>query len=202
MDRPLSINPVVNRLGLKTQTERNKQAETRAKKQKIIEQTLRRTFEKDLERYDNLVKQDQNDSVRLRRVVDKRHKAVKDERDTQEKVGTVTKSKTIGRFRYKQRKLDYQLEDELSGNLRQMKPMGNDVLLQDRFDSIFRRNLVEPDAPTMAEKKRQRKVSYKMFDRIGNKAMEIRDETALLKKRNDVKEKGFKHQIKDDVIMI
>jgi hypothetical protein len=50
--------------------------------------------------------------------VDKRHKAIKDERDTQEKVGTVTKSKTIGRFRYKQRKLDYQLEDELSGNLR------------------------------------------------------------------------------------
>jgi hypothetical protein len=35
-----------------------------------------------------------------------------------------------------------------------MKPMGNDSLLGDRFDSIFRRNLVEPDAPAQNEKKR------------------------------------------------
>ena len=36
---------------------------------------------------------------------------------------------------------------------------------------------------------------------IGNKAMEIRDETSLHKKRNDAKEKVIEHQIKEDIIM-
>jgi nucleolar protein 53 len=87
----------------------------------------------------------------------------------------VTNPKNVGRFKYKQRKLDYQMEEELSGNLRQMKPIGNDLLLQDRFDSIFRRNLVEPDAPTQGQKKRQRKAAFKMHNRLGTKAEEIRN---------------------------
>lgn len=74
---------------------------TRAKKQKIIEETQRRKFEKDLVRLDNLVKQDANDSVRIKRQVDKRNKEHQAEIETQEKIGIVTKSKTIGRFKYK-----------------------------------------------------------------------------------------------------
>ena len=41
-----------------------------------------------------------------------------------------------------------------------------------------------------------------MINRLGTKAEELRDQTAELKKKNDMKEKGIKHQIKDDVIMI
>jgi hypothetical protein len=104
-------------------------------------------------------------------------KKVNDDREeifNQEKKGVVTKPKKIGRWKYKQRKLDYQLEDDLAGNLRQMRPLGNDMLLQDRFDSVFRRNLVELDAPTQGEKnKRQRKVEYKMFQAAGTKAKEM-----------------------------
>ena len=56
--------------------------------------------------------------------------------------------KKLGRFKYHGRKQDYQLEDDLAGNLRKLKPLGSDQLLQDRYDSIFRRNLIECDAPT------------------------------------------------------
>jgi hypothetical protein len=83
-----------------------------------------------------------------------------------------------------------------------MKPIGNDLLLQDRFDSIFRRGVIEPDAPTNAEKKRQRKAKYKMVSRITNKAAELKQQNDELKRKNDLREKGIKHQVKDDVIMI
>lgn len=42
------------------------------------------------------------------------------------------------------KKTDFQLEDELSGNLRTIKPMGPADLLIDRYDSIYRRNMIEP----------------------------------------------------------
>ena len=65
----------------------------------------------------------------------------------------MTKPAYTGRFKYKMRKTDFQMEDELSGSLRQLKAQGQDDLLRDRYDSVFRRNLVELDAPTNAEKK-------------------------------------------------
>ena len=47
------------------------------------------------------------------------------------------------------------MEDELAPTLRQLKVQGTDDLLRERFDSVFRRNLIELDAPTKAEKKRE-----------------------------------------------
>ena len=58
MDRPLAINKEVDRLGLKTLTQRNKEAMTKARIQQMKEKVSKRKFEKDLERFDNLVKQD------------------------------------------------------------------------------------------------------------------------------------------------
>ena len=86
--------------------------------------------------------------------------------------------------------------------MRQMRPLGNDELLQDRFDSIFRRNLVEPDAPTNAEKRRQKKQKWKMVSKLGPKAAELHKENQAAKKRNDAKQKGFKQIANDDLIMI
>ena len=68
-------------------------------------------------------------------------------------------------------------------------------MLEDRFDSIFRRNLVEPDAPAQNEKRRQKKQRYKMVNRLGTKAEELQKETMALKKRNDEREKGLKHLV-------
>ena len=49
-----------------------------------------------------------------------------DEINRQVNQGIVTVPKVIGRFKYKQRKTDYLLEEDLSGNLRQMQPLSND----------------------------------------------------------------------------
>jgi len=130
------------------------------------------------------------------------HKARKEEIENQEKTGMINKSKNIGRFKYKQRKLEYQLQEELAGNLRTMKPLGNDLLIEDRFDSLFRRNLVEPDAPTQGEKRRQRKAKYKNHNPQGQHAREMHAEVEAHKKRNDQRERGIKSFKNDDVIML
>ena len=97
------------------------------------------------------------------------------------------------------------MEDELAGSLRQLKAHGQDDLLRDRFDSVFRRNLVELDAPTTAEKKRQRKMAYKFKDRAGaaygSLAEKLDKKNKKLKAKNDAREKkqGF---LNDDLILI
>ena len=83
-----------------------------------------------------------------------------------------------------------------------MKPLGNEFLLEDRFDSIYRRNLVEPDAPTQNEKKRQRKTKFKMANRLMTKAEELHIENQALKKKNDEKAKNINKLVQQDVIVI
>lgn len=134
-------------------------------------------------------------------------RSAEEELKHQATIGTVNKAKKVGRFVYKQRKTDFQLEDELAGNLRQMKPLGNDYLLEDRFDSIYRRNLVEPDAPNQADKKRQRKMKYKMYNKLGTVAGDLHEKNQALKKKNDQRAKGLnkkamKELVSSDVIMI
>lgn len=118
-------------------------------------------------------------------------------------IGEIKKPKKVGRFKYSQRKEDFQLEEDLSGNFRTIKPLGNEILLGDRFDSIFRRNLVEPDAPANNEKKRQRKLKYKMVTALGTKAAEMHKETAEMKRKNDERAKGDKDfKNNSDIIII
>lgn len=62
--------------------------------------------------------------------------------------------------------------------------------------------MVELDAPTLQEKKRQRKVQYKMYQKVGTKARELHEANQELKRQNDIKEKSFKKQKNDDMIMI
>jgi len=85
-----------------------------------------------------------------------------------------------------------------------LKPLGNEILLGDRFDSIYRRNLVEPDAPANNEKKRQRKLKYKMVTAgVGTKAKEMHKETMEMKRKNDERAKGAKDfKNNSDIIII
>ena len=89
------------------------------------------------------------------------------ERERQEKVGEVSKPSNVGRFKYTMRKTDFQLEEELAPSLRQLKIQGADDVLRERYDSVFRRNLVELDAPTKADKKRVKKHWFKFKERQG-----------------------------------
>jgi len=54
------------------------------------------------------------------------------------------------------------MEDELAGSLRQVRPIGKDDFLRDRFDSVFRTNKLDVvDVVNEAEKKRRDKANFK-----------------------------------------
>ena len=202
MDAPLGINEPVDRLNLKDQSKRNKDKMTREKLQKIKDETIAKRFNKDIERIDNLVKQAENEGKAVNKRILRKHKGIAEELSKQETTGLVVDPKKLGRFRYHQRKIEYQLDSELSGNLRQMRPLGNDLMLEDRFDSIYRRNLVEPDAPTQGQNRRQKKLKFKMVSKIGSVAEDLYKETQEKKLRNDRREKGQKEFVNQDVIML
>ena len=173
------------------------------KQQAIQEEKARRKFHKDIENVDKLMATDRNQAAHLNKRLKKRKREEVEEIQRQVQTGVVHKPKNVGRFKYTQRKQDFQLEDDLSGNLRQLKPIGNASLLGDRFDSIFRRNLVEPDAPTQNEKRRQRKLKFKMINARGTKAERLYKENMELKAKSEEMARGAK-QFRDnsDVIMI
>ena len=50
----------------------------------------------------------------------------------QEEVGFVTNPMHTGRFKYKMRKADFMLEDELAQSLRQNKPTGMASMLREK----------------------------------------------------------------------
>lgn len=78
-------------------------------------------------------------------------------------------------------------------------------MLRERFDGVFRRNLVELDAPTRADKKREQKRLYKFKERQGaafggTAAQKLARKTEKVKRRNDDKESNA--FLKHDLIMI
>ena len=79
------------------------------------------------------------------------------------------------------RKTDFQMEDELAGNLRTIKPHGPGDLLFDRYDSVFRRNMIEPEMPTTENKKRVDKAKFKWHNKGGKAAEKLNKHT--IKKR-------------------
>ena len=90
------------------------------------------------------------------------------EKKRQEETGVVLKPDRIGRKSYKMKKTDFQMEDELAGSLRQVRPIGKDDFLRDRFDSVFRTNKLDVvDVVNEAEKKRRDKANFKFKQRSG-----------------------------------
>lgn len=76
--------------------------------------------------------------------------------------------------------------------------------MRERFDDIFRRNLVELDAPTVNEKKRQIKRAYKFRDRKGGLNKTVSEKMAksnkIAKQKND--EKSSNKWMNSDMILI
>lgn len=117
----------------------------------------------------------------------------------------MSKPAVVGRFKYKQRKTDFQLEEELAPSLRQLKVQGQDDLMRERFDSVFRRNLVELDAPTKDEARKTRKREFKWRNRSnaghgGTLSEKLMKKNNKLKRKND--EKASNAFLKNDLIMI
>lgn len=116
----------------------------------------------------------------------------------------MSKGAKIGRKTYHMRKVDFQLEEELAGSLREVRAMGKDDFLRDRFDSVYRTNKLDViDHVHEGEKKRKCKASFKFKARSGVYGTL----SAKLKRKNDKKQaelnaKAKKGFLKDDLIML
>lgn len=89
--------------------------------------------------------------------------------------------------------------------MRQVRPYGRDDFLRDRFDSVYRRNLLDTvDHVDQAEKKRKLKNAYKFKLRSGTAYEGLTEKLDKKNKRKkkelDAKSKtGF---LKDDLILL
>jgi hypothetical protein len=92
----------------------------------VQEAKQERQMAKDMEKVEKLVERVENDKRKTKNKMAREEKERKQERDLQEKVGLIRKPKVLGRFKYKMRKDDFQMEEDLAENLRKMKPLGND----------------------------------------------------------------------------
>jgi hypothetical protein len=102
------------------------------------------------------------------------------------------------------RKTDFQTEDELAGSLRTIRAKATPAdLLIDRYDSVFRRNLIEPEMPLGGDKKRNRKGKYKWHNsKGGTGAAELHEMNLEAKKRAEVKSASGPSMLKNDIILI
>ena len=107
----------------------------------------------------------------------KKRKAEYDsERLLQETTGRVERPAQIGRIKYKMRKTEFQTEEELAGSLRTIRSKATPAdLLVERFDSVFRRNMIEPDVPIGGDRRRGGKAKYKWHNSKGGTGAEKLD---------------------------
>jgi len=59
------------------------------------------------------------------------------------------------------------MEDELAASMRQMKSTGKHSMLREKQDDFFRCNKIETDAEFLGDRKRHRKLKFKMKARQG-----------------------------------
>lgn len=93
----------------------------------------------------------------------------------------------------------------MAPSLRQVKHQGNDDMLRERFDSIFRRNMIELDAPSKEYKRRDQKRQVKFKNRRGVQfggtvSASLASENAKLKQNN--RDKESKQFLQNDMILI
>lgn len=101
------------------------------------------------------------------------------------------------------RKTDFQTEDEFAGSLRTIRVKGAPAdLLIERYDSIYRRNLMEPEAQINGDKKRNKKSKFKWHKKGGRIADKLNEINIAEKIKNEKKRGGKKSLLKDDLILI
>jgi len=129
-----------------------------------------RKFEENKKRREMESKKEQQEVMRLKSI--KKELKVDDEmtKDRQEKREEADKEKRKGaiqlsNYKFENQELEIKLSDELTGNLRNLKAEGS--LLEDRFKSLQKRNVIETRVPQKIVKKAHKrkkfeKKSYKM----------------------------------------
>jgi len=153
-DGGLSVNPPIRREDKKTITQRNKE-----KKQKLETEKAQKQKE------ERIAKNALRATKLMKKEVGKIEVQRKDRlaRKAQLKEQFKNKPKKLGRLQYEHEEIEVKLTDELEGSLRLLRPEGH--LLEDRFKSLQRRNIIEP----RKRAKRLRKYKLKEFEKKTHK---------------------------------
>lgn len=175
-----------------TKQQRNKKEKNKAIQEELRLAKKRRIDQKQYEKVDLFVREDAKETKKIKEKQEKKYAENAEERKRQEETGLVTKGGRIGKVVYKMKKTDFQLEDDLAGSLRELRAQNHDDLLRDRFDSIFRQNLVEiEDMELTAKRRREMKAEYKFKQRTGGVYSSL---TEKLHKKNQKKAKELKQK--------
>ncbi|CAO3693878.1 unnamed protein product [Umbelopsis ramanniana] len=147
----------------KTRTERNRLR--RAKENKWLEDRRRRekALNKELHKLDEI----QQMVVDIEQETEEKTRQRQERQEAKEKAGLPR----LGKYYVPKAPIEVQLTEELSESLRTLKPEGN--AFKDRFNSLQKRNIIEPRVPVAPKRryklKEYEKHSYKQFDRANNK---------------------------------
>lgn len=128
-----SINPPTKRENKKTHVQRRKQKEQEQLKQQKLKQKIEKKKVADIYHLNQLKKQ-----------ISKKQKKeeISKERKLKLQAKKALEPKMLSRNKFEPLEQEFQLGEELAGNLRNAQPAGN--LLKDRFKSLQQRNIVAP----------------------------------------------------------
>jgi len=107
---------------------------------------------------------------RLKSIKKELNKNVKTTEERQEKKKAADEEKKLGpvrlsNYKYEPQEIEIKLSDELTGNLRNLKQEGS--LLEDRFKSMQRRNMIEVRVKQKTVRKHKRKTFEKRSHKMG-----------------------------------
>ncbi len=152
----LSVNPPIRREDKKTIAQRNKEKLKKEKAKKLNEKKKEMSRKKELFRIKAVKKE-------VRGVLSDWDMKKRKKMELQKQ--NSKRTKVLSKYKFESPDLEIKLSDELEGTLLKLKPEGN--LLNDRFKSLQKRNIIEP----RKRAKIVRKYKRKEFEKKSHKAV-------------------------------
>ncbi|XP_057315543.1 ribosome biogenesis protein NOP53-like [Hydractinia symbiolongicarpus] len=132
-----------------------KTLKTRRKAKTVKEEERERLKLKDVKKKLNDINRIKTFKKEIRKV--EQLSATRQKKRVEEKMKTRTKR--LGRHKYEDQGITVQLSEDLTGSLRELKPTGN--LLEDRFKSLQKRNIIEARKPVVPHRRYKKKTYEK-----------------------------------------
>jgi len=141
----------------KTKQQKRKERARKAKETKAMQQKKAKLLENDYMRLK---------SIKKELKAGEEATAQKQAKKEQKKAEKALQAGTLSNYKFEEPDLDLKLSEELTGNLRNLKPEGN--ILMDRFKSLQKRNVIETRVKQKIKKKpKNRKIVEKRNHKMG-----------------------------------
>merc|ERR1719402_105640 len=102
-------------------------------------------------------------SIKKELTMDEKETLVRKEKKKEKEIEKKMTAGQLSNHKYEDQEMEIKLSDELTGNLRNLKPEGS--LLEDRFKSMQRRNIIE----VREKQKTVRRLKRKTFEKRSHK---------------------------------